>query len=216
VTLGAPSAGTSWAFPDGLTGNGIDEQYLVYNPGAQTADVRLAVWLQQGTAEPFDITVGPYSEDAIIAENEARIPGGVSHTATLVSTNGVPVVAARTVAAHQVTVGNTVRSGIGTLIGERMTARHWLIPATGADSGHVGQVVVANPGSRPATVTVQDGSHSQTLTVPAAGRAATPVAAGAERSLEVSGPDQVYVEYDLFGSGSQAAAFSLASAVPLN
>lgn len=214
VTLGAPSTGSIWAFPDGLTGNGIDEQYVIYNPGPQTATVRLAVGLQEGTAEPFAITVGPYSESAVVSENEARIPGGVPHTASIVSTNGVGVVAARTVAAASAKVGDTVRSGIGTLMGERVTARRWLIPVTATYPSQVGQVVVSDPGARPVTVTVGDGSQTSRLAVPAGGRASLEVAEGPDVPLTVSGPLPVYVEYDLFGTG-RTAGFSLSTAVPL-
>ena len=215
VTLGAPSTGTSWTFPDGLSGNGIDEQYLVYNPGPRSAAVRLSVGLEQGSAEPFQITVAPYSESSIVADKAARIPGGVPHTATLVSTNGVPVVAARTVAATKVATGSVLRSGIGTLIGERLAALRWVVPVTATTAGHLGQVVVANPGLQPVTVTVADGNRRQSLTVPGGGRAAVGVPSEADQPVTVEGPAPVYVEYDLFGSGS-TPGFSLATAVPLS
>ncbi len=213
VTLGAPSTGTTWAFPDGLSGDGIDEQYLIYNPGAQTAAVRISVGLQQGSAEPFAITVGPYSETAIVSEGTARIPAGVAHTATVVSTNGVPVVAARSVSASSVTSGVTPRRGIGTLIGERLTSKAWVIPVTATHPGLQGHIVVFNPGTTALTATVAGSATPQTVTVAPAGQASVNVPDGPDAALAVTASEAVYVEYDLLGAGTPAA-FSLSSAVP--
>jgi hypothetical protein len=214
VTLGAPSAGDTWAFPDGLAGNGIDEQYLVYNPGVETAQVRLSLGLQEGTAEPIDISVGPGQETSIVSETQPRIPSGMAHTATLVSTNGVPVVAVRTVAASKVSVGPSNRSGIGEMLGERVSATRWLVPATASAPDHTGQVIVENPGPRSTQVVLSGGGSNSTVTVPAAGRAALSVPSGSSGPLVVSADGLVYVEYDLYGKAA-TSGFSLSTAVPL-
>ncbi|HET6963373.1 MAG TPA: DUF5719 family protein [Acidimicrobiales bacterium] len=217
LTLGAPSAGNTWVWPEGLAGGGIDEQYLIYNPGPQTAEVSLSVGLQHGTAEPFSLTVGPYQVVNLVSERQARIPAGLPHTATLVSVNGVPVVAARSVSAAKATVGpGATRNGLGLMLGERVTAPEWVVPATLVDSAHQADVVILNPGTVPVQVREQDlatGGGSQ-ATVPAGGRLAAPVPAGMN-SVLVTATGPVYVESDVYGVG-KAAGYSITSAVPLS
>ena len=224
VTLGAPSAGTSWVWPDGLAGNGTDEQYVVYNPGPQAAEVRLSVGLQHGSAEPFDISVGPYQYVQEVSEQQTSIPAGVPHTATLVSTNGVPVVAVRTVAALNSTVagaGTAARNGIGQMLGERLTAPDWLVPYATADANHQVSLIVSNPGTVAVKVAEQNlparsvnlpGLYS--TTVPPGGRVALPFPSTwtVPAAVVASGP--VYVESDIYGVNG-TNGYSLASAIPL-
>lgn len=215
LTLGAPSAATSWVWPDGLAGGGIDEQYVIYNPGPATAAVRLSLGLQRGTAEPFDLTVGPYQAVPIVSEQQARIPAGLPHTATLVSTNGVPVVATRSVAAHQATLGGVTYTGSGQMLGERLSAPGWLVIPAGA-ANHVAQVVVDDPGTRPAQVQLAGlAAGAETVSVPAGGRSALSIPAGTSAPLVVTSPVPVYVEYDVYTSGKNPA-YSISAAVPLS
>ncbi|HET9076286.1 MAG TPA: DUF5719 family protein [Acidimicrobiales bacterium] len=214
VTLGAPSAGTSWVWPDGWAGNGLDERYVIYNPGPRPADVKLSVGLQQGSAEPFSVKVEPYSVVPVVSEQSARIPAGVAHSATLTSENGVPVVAARTVTAVNASGPVGVHSGVGQLLGGRLTAPDWLIPAPMTDASHHGHVVIYNPGT--ATVTAQLSgpgiSGSQAVTVPAAGRADVQLGPGVSGPLGVRATRPVYTEYDLYGP----AGLSLSFGIPLS
>ena len=216
VTLGAPSAGTTWVWPDGLAGNGIDEQYVVYNPGGQTASVRLSVGLLHGSAEPFTLTVGPYQTVPVVSEQQARIPAGVPHTAALVSTNGVPVVAARYVAATNAPIfGLGTRSGIGEMLGERLSATGWMIPAAVVGPNQVTMVIVHNPGPTAVRATI-DGlaTGAQTVTVPPAGRSAVLVDKPTVAPIAVTATGPVYVESDMYGR-SGTPGYGIASAVPL-
>ena len=213
VTLGAPSAGSSWAWPDGLAGPSLDEQYVIYNPGPATASVRLSLGLQQGTAEPIPLTVGPYQVVPVVAEQQARIPAGAPHTATVVSVNGVPVVAARTVTANKAAVaGGLTVTGLGQMLGERLAAPGWIVAATATDSAHSGQLVVENPGTRAVKAAVAGLGPAGSLSVPPGGRSALPVPNGVNGPLLVTASGPVYVEYDLFGS---SAGYSISTAVPL-
>lgn len=214
VTLGAPSAATSWAWPNGLSGAGLDEQYVIYNPGPNTASVRLALGLAHGSAEPFDLTVGPFQAVPIVSEQQARIPGGLPHTATVVSTNGVPVVATRTVAAAGVAVGGVTYAGIGQMLGERLAAPDWLVVPAASDSHHVGSLIIENPGSGPVRVQVT-GLPTGTTTVPVAagGHAAVAVPPGSNGPVAVTAPAPLYVEYDVYGSAG-TPGYSISSAVP--
>lgn len=215
VMLGAPSAGRSWAWPDGLAGNGIGEQYVVYNPGPRTAKVRLSIGLQQGSAEPLSVDVGPYQAIPIVSEQQARIPAGVPHTATLTSVNGVPVVAARTITASAAPAPGGPRNGLGELLGSRLTARDWLLPAAMTDAAHQGHVVIANPGVTAVQVSVAGlgASKSTQKAVPAGGRVDVTLPAGVSGALDVRSSGAVTVEYDLYGT---QGGISLSLGIPLS
>jgi hypothetical protein len=224
VTLGAPSAGTTWIWPDGLAGNGIDEQYVIYNPSSQAADVRLSLGLDQGQAEPFDLSVGPGQVLPVVSGQQARIPSGIGHSAVLQSVNGVGVVAARTVAAQP--SGPSSRSGLGELLGGRLAAPRWLVPAVLADSQHIAQVVLYNPGSSTITVSLSTFASGQESPLGAVGpitvrpgeKVAVGVAAPAKGSFDgpilatATGP--VYVESDFY-STVEGGGISLSFGVPL-
>lgn len=212
LALGAPSTGTSWEWPDGLAGNGVDEQYLVYNPGAQTADVSLAIGLSEGAAEPFSLTVGPGQVVPVVSEESPRIPAGSPHSALLTSTNGVPVVATRTVVADD---PDAQYIGTGAILGERVPAVDWVVPFSATDSNHRGQVVIVNAGQQPALVTVtRAGASPVTETVAPGHRASVPVGSTTAGTVSLHSNSPVYVEYDLFADGGNAG-YSIGSAIPL-
>lgn len=212
--LGAPSRGTTWQWPDGLAGNGVDEEYVVYNPGSASAEVSLSIGLEQGTAEPFELSIGPGQVVPVVSEQQTRIPAGSPHTARLTSTNGVPVVAERAVAAADPGAPGGGLQGIAAMLGERAAYRRWVVPWSGTDSSHRGQLVVYNPGPVPATVTVTGaGASPQVVTVPAAGRQAVAVGPPSAGPVVVVSDQAVYVEYDLYADG--ATGYSLGPAVPV-
>jgi hypothetical protein len=223
VTLGAPSAGTSWVWSDGLAGNGVDERYVVYNPGSSTADVRLSLYLQQGQAEPFNLSVGGGQVVEVVSGQEARIPAGVPHSATLTSLNGVPVVAERTVAATPESAGGFPQSGLGGSLGMRVTADKWLVPATASGLPRVAWLVVLNPGSAAEKVELSALSEGHAVQLARVGgyqlgpiaRLAIPLRSAVEYGspLLVSSTGPLYVEYDFYGA--TGAGMSLGSAVPL-
>lgn len=215
VTLGAPSPGRTWVWPDGLAGNGINEQYVIYNPGPLTADVRLSIGLQQGSAEPLSVDVGPYQAVPIISEQQARIPAGVPHTATLTSVNGVPVVATRTVSASQAPAPGGTRSGMGQLLGGRLAARDWLLPAVLTDGGHQGHLVMSNPGVNAVAVRIAGlgAAKATQRSVPAGGRLEVTLPAGIDGAMDVRAAGPVYVEYDIYGAHG---GIGLSFAIPLS
>ena len=217
VALGAPSAGTTWVWPNGQAGPALDEQYVVYNPGTATAEVQLSFGLPQGTAEPLDITVGPDQLVPVVAEDQPRIPAGMPHTVTITSLNGVAVVATRAVAAwHAQPAGEPSRTGIGWMLGERLSARAWSIPIAPINGGHPAEIVVQNPGPAPVSAVVHGlAGGDQSVTVPAGQRSAVQVPTGTVSPLVVDAPGPIYVEMDLFGV-NQTPGYCLSSAVPLS
>ena len=221
LVLGAPSAGTRWVWPDGNAGNGISEQYVVYNPGDQTAEVRLSIGLDQGVAEPFELAVPPGQVIPVASDQQARIPAGVAHSAELDSLNGVPVVAGRVVAA----TSPSAQRGLGDMFGERIASERWLLGAAGADPAHDGWVVVYNPGNDPLRVAVSALSAGAQISIPGLNPVTVfpghrvaihlnPVRATLDEALVVSSTEPFFVELNIFGTGG-TPGISLEPGVPL-
>lgn len=221
VVLGAPSLGTRWVWPDGDAGNGVSEQYVIYNPGVQTADVRLAIQLDQGAAEPFALSVPPGQIIPVASDQQARIPAGVTHSAVLDSINGVPVVAERVVSASS----PSPWQGIADMLGQRIASDRWLLAGPVADSGHDGWVVVYNPGTQPIRVVAD--VLSAGAQVPLGGISPVTVFPGRRAAIHlnqarstldapllISAQDPFYVESNVYGSGG-SPGISLAPGVPL-
>jgi len=218
LTLGAPAPATMLTWADGIAGDGVDEQYVIYNPGPNTAQLTLSLDLDQGSAEPFSVSVAPYEVDTVVSSQEVRIPPGVSHAAILQSTNDVPVVAARTIAA----TAPSPWTGLGELPGGQVSATNWLLAVDHAGGDFDGWVVVYNPG--PVTVqVVLEGLHGgagaalDTITVGSGRRAAInlnslrPVV---DEPLLVRATGPVYVESDYYGRDA-TPGISLSFGVPL-
>jgi hypothetical protein len=220
-TLGSSSAGVSWTWPDGRAGNGVTEQYLIYNPGPNSAEVRLSVGLAQGQAEPFELSVGPYQVQAVVSQQQARIPSGVPHSAVLVSTNGVPVVAARWVSAGS----PSSWQGLGELPGGRMAASSWLVPGVLAAPYHVAVLVLYNPGDVPVEANIESLTQGRVMSLPGLGpktvgpgqRVAVTLnsyTSGLASPVIASATGPIYVESDTYGRiGATGIAFTFG--VPL-
>jgi hypothetical protein len=221
ATLGASSPATSWTWPDGMAGNGVAEQYLIYNPGPDTANVRLSIGLAEGQAEPFDLSVGPYQVEPVVSEQQARIPSGVAHSAVLISTNGVPVVAERWISAG----APSAWRGIGELPGGQTAAESWLVPDVRAGTYRHAVVVLYNPGVAPAEATIAALSQGRRVAIPGlrpatidpGQRVAVSINAyvpGLLTPLLVSATAPIYVESDNYGQ-SPATGLALSFGVPL-
>lgn len=221
VTLGSSSAATSWTWPDGVAGNGIDEQYVIFNPGPGTAQVQLALNLDQGSATPFALTIGPNEVSTVNSDQEARVPAGVTHSAVLRSLNGVPVVAERTVAG----ASPATRTGLGDLAGERLASTSWLFPGGVATTKSDEWLILYNPGKRPVTAAVAGlaGGASTPITglnavvVPPGSRAAVRIndhAATLDAALTVQASGPLFVERDLYGQAKQNG-YDMSAGVPL-
>jgi hypothetical protein len=219
-TLGAPSVATSWYWPQGSTAAGLDEQYTIYNPGTHTAQVKLAVSLPQGSAEPFTVSVGPEEVVPITAAGQARIPSGSTYSVSLASDNGVGVVASRTVSAQ----APSVIRGIGGLLGARQPAKQWLLGAGAVSADLDEEIVLSNPGDTTVTVSAQRVASGRRQAIPGLSVRLGPGAEtlwnlGAVRpapsnALLVSGTGPIVVGSELIGR-KHAAGVSLSLGVPL-
>ncbi|MDQ6840234.1 MAG: DUF5719 family protein [Actinomycetota bacterium] len=221
LSLGSSSAATRWTWPDGVSGNGIDERYVIFNPGPGTAQVQLALNLDQGRATPFSLTVGPEEVSTVTSDQEARVPAGVAHSAVLRSVNGVPVIAERVVAA----ASPSTRTGLGDLAGEQLASKSWLFPGGAANAQSDEWLILYNPGGAPATAAVA--AVSGGTTTPIAGLSALTVAPGAraavrindhaatlDAALTVQASAPLFVERDLYGA-SRATGYAMSAGVPL-
>ncbi|MGH9076819.1 MAG: DUF5719 family protein [Acidimicrobiales bacterium] len=221
LTLGAPSLGVRWWWPDSATGGGVTEQFVVYNPGRAAAQLRLSYGSGTAEAQAEPVTVGPASVVTVTTTAQSEPAAGGASDVTLNSTNGVPVVAARSVTA----LAPSSRTGLGVLLGGRMAAPRWLLAAGGATSHFDEWVEVQDPGPAPAQVSLSEVAAGglqplgglQGLAVPAGGRVAVRVADHVAQpfgaALVVSATTPVVVERDIYTAGG--LGIGLATGVPL-
>jgi Family of unknown function (DUF5719) len=220
LVLGAPSPGTGWWWPDGIAAPGLAERYQIYNPGSTEADVSLAILLDQGSAEPFRLKIAPHDTATVSPNTESRVPKGVAHAATLTSTNGVGVVAERTLDAGP----PSPRSGQLDLLGARDSARRWVVAAGVANATVDEWVIVFNPGPLATTLSIvglADGILADIkglsgVTVPSGGRLAVRIndrVAKLDQGLLIEARDDIVVERDLYPVN--AIGMAAAMGVPL-
>jgi hypothetical protein len=150
LTLGAPLAGTTWYFPDGVTAPGVDERYELYNPTDHEADVEVALLLQSGSISPFELTLAPHDRLTLDVNAESRVPRGVAHAGVVQSTNGVPIAVARVITAAP----PSSRAGISETIGSPSTAEQWLFPVGAANNAQDEWLVAFNPATTTTRVSV--------------------------------------------------------------
>jgi len=180
VGLGAAATGPVWYFPEGLVADGLGERFLVYNPGSTEAQVEVSLVLDTGEAEPLRLTIPRESRLAVNAGEESRIPKNVPHAVTVRSVEGPEVVVERTVDG----AAPSGRTGASIALGARLPALRWATASGGADDTLDQWIVVQNPGTRPAKVTLNllaDGSA-----VPLGNFTAVEVLPGQRRALHIN------------------------------
>jgi hypothetical protein len=220
LALAAPAAETTWSFPEGLVSAGLSERIHVYNPTAKEAEVSVELNLEQGAAEPFELTVPARERLTVVASEEERVPHDVGHAVTVLSLNDVPVVAERSLAA----TAPASRTGIADTLGIPRTAERWVLAAGSATATSDEWVVVLNPGPKDATLSVRGLASGQLqaieglqgLSLPAGRRTAirlTDHAARPDLSLLVTSDAPVVVERGVYAVGSPGIALS--SGIPL-
>jgi hypothetical protein len=162
LTLGAPELAEEWTFPEGLWTDGLIQQWHVFNPGDREAEVSLEVVTDVGDPiEPIDLTVPARAQVTIDAAGTERIPKGAAHSSTIVSLNGVPVVAERLLDAQP----PAPRRGWASSLGAPVAHARWLLPL-GEVSGNTDEwVVVHNPSPEPLTVSITALAGGQLLDV---------------------------------------------------
>ncbi|HJR24142.1 MAG TPA: DUF5719 family protein, partial [Acidimicrobiales bacterium] len=166
IGLGAPASALTWLFPDGLVGEGLQEQIVVYNPGERVAEVEVEVRHDDpetnGTPEPFELTVAPTRYAIVNLHQEDRITSGVGHSTIVRSLNGVPVVAERAVAATE----EAERSGVAVTLGAPLAAPQWFLPGGGVSDDRDEFVTILNASiDEPVTYSVIALANGQELAI---------------------------------------------------
>ena len=216
LALGAPVPRPVWYFPEGYAGDSITERIHVYNPSAREARVAIDVLLDQGEADPVELTVPAFSRVTFTVNDEPRVPPKVGHAAVVRATNGVGVVAERTVEA----LPPAIPTGIAVTLGATGTASRWAFAAGEPDPAVEEWITVLNPGNRAVTVAVSalvDGNRVrvpalQRLRVPARGRLVLRLPNYLPRPVrsvvaEATGP--VVVERDLYRTSGPGRAMAM-------
>ena len=161
LALAAPSTGDEWWFPDGYVGDGLGERFSIYNPGDREAVVTLELTLEEGAAEPFDLTIPPRDRVDVNAGDEERVPKNAPHAAVVRSTNGVGVVAERALVAAP----PSSRLGTSEVLGGRRSANRWLLGIGSATDTVDEWVTIVNPGASPVRVSFTVLAAGQPLAV---------------------------------------------------
>ena len=221
VALGAAAPGPVWYFPEGLVADGQSERFHVYNPSREEAQVEVAIVLDAGEAEPLRLTVPRESRLSVVAADESRIPKGVAHAVTVTTVDGSPdVVVERAIDG----VSPSARTGASLTLGARLPALRWATAAGAADDTTDQWVIVQNPGTRAARVTVNvlaDGAavlvgNLASVEVPAGQRRALHVNPQLKRAttpLLVTSTEPVLVERDLYRV--KGLGLGMSQAIPL-
>ena len=122
---------TRLAFADGITGPGMPERYVIFNPSSSDAQVVVAVIPYDAAAgllpEPFQLDVPARKSVALDLDQQTRIPAGTPHWVRVESVNGVGVAAQRLVS---ISSGNTLglKSGLAGSTGSAVSASRWVLP----------------------------------------------------------------------------------------
>lgn len=153
MTLGAATASDIWYFPEGAVGPGTDEAISVINPDESEALVTVSLVTGKETVQPpklVDVVVPPQSSRRISFKDrvggvQSRL-GGVG--AIVRTTNGVPIVAERTLSYETSSL-----EGVSSEIGIIEPGTRWRLgPAS--DSPDNDALVVINADSEPVTFDV--------------------------------------------------------------
>lgn len=132
VQTGVPAAQRQWVYPYGFASDSIREEFTVYNPTDQLAEVEIETVLadpaENGAVEPLQLSIPPGTHQRVDVAADDRIPDSVAHRSIVRSSNGVPVVAERVQYAN----GDS-RRGISVTTGSPVEATTWFFAAGAAN-----------------------------------------------------------------------------------
>jgi len=156
---GAPSTSTSWAFP--VTEEvGLGQVYFhLFDPSSRAARISMESGFSSGSSSPVVLTVPAHGTTTVDAGKEPRLPVDTPFQVRFVSTDGVGVVASRSVAAA---VGGGAPQ-VGMTLGVAAGSKQWLVPAVTAPGTTAWSFTVEDLSSAPVSVTIEGGSGASTV-----------------------------------------------------
>ncbi|MFN2490086.1 MAG: DUF5719 family protein [Actinomycetota bacterium] len=202
MTLGARATAPVWYFPEGGVGKGYDETISLLNPSDDEAVVTITLASADKVVQPpqlVELAVAPHTIRTVsLAEvaSQPTEPQGVS--AWVTATNGVPVVAERTVR-----YDGKQRTGVSSEVGASEAARAWLLGPASLDPTR-DAVAVLNPGSSDATLSLE--------LIRAGGE---PLMPARLRSIAVPAGLRAAVRIERWTRGRDAVAVVLSSSEPV-
>lgn len=164
IAAGIPSRHRSWVFAGGFTGAGVTERLVVQNAGEAPAHALVQVTpygAAKSPPEPLQIDVGAGRYVVLDLSAESRIPGVGYHSIRLEADR--PVVVARTTAITgppdapgdpSIVARPALDSGVAVSTGTPVAAGSWVVPSIDAGQDPAPVVLVHNPGSGIAVVTL--------------------------------------------------------------
>ena len=182
-TTAVPVRSPRWVFPAARVSPGVRTQIAIYNPGAKSAEVDVAIGYQEPdrypAVEPIGLTIRP-REQVIVDLTDLGLLVDTDFWIDVRSLDGVPVVAERLSFFGE--PGS--RSGASATVGSPVAATDWLVTQGGASNQRTTTVQVLNPGDTDTQVEVfvlSDGDRTELTS------AAVLVPGGDRRSLDLEG-----------------------------
>lgn len=232
ATAAIGTTATRWFFPAGINSPGTRTQLAVYNPGTRAAEVDVTVTYEEpdllAEVEPIALTVRGGDQQLVDLTDVAGIVVGAAYIIDVRSIQGVPVVAEQLVfgAVPVAAPGPPAEaepaaavSGFAVVAGSPVAAGQWFLASRGARNP---SVVVANPGARSVTVTVEqvvEGGRSKveaaTVEIPAGDRRVLDLREAAlNPALLVRADGPVVVSHSLVANEGDGIAQALATPLP--
>jgi hypothetical protein len=145
ATTGAPAGAPTWVFPAvPAPADGVRASIAVMNPSDRDTDVEIQVFLDRpednGSVEPFTMSIPAGRAEVRDLYEDARIPPGVGGWALVQASDGVPVVA------QLLEEGLApAHPGLATVIGSPVVAGAWVLPAGSVGDLASTSITVVNP-----------------------------------------------------------------------
>ncbi|MCG2796281.1 MAG: DUF5719 family protein, partial [Actinomycetia bacterium] len=178
-SIGVTAPSNTWYLAEGATAGGFETWVLIQNPNDTPTDVTLTYMTDNGEVPGGTITVAPNSRDSVNVELTVQ-----TYNVSTKATADKPVIAER---AMYYSTETTYRQCAHSSIGVTAPSDTWYLAEGSTFGGFETWILVQNPGTEPATVTLT--YQTDTGEVPGPTRTVQP---GSRESFEVSQTVQTY------------------------
>jgi hypothetical protein len=184
VSLGAPSLGDQWWFADGDLGDGINEDFVIFNPNEDEAEVTVVFFpMEAGEGlgpDPFTLVVDGLSTTTLRSSTIPDLPAG-RHAAVVSTITQNRIVVERVLTRP---AGDLVSTTV--VLGSRFPSSRWHVP-TPITTATEGALVVSNASLDDGTVSVLALGPGGEVPVP--GLDALPIAANGVITIDAVAPE---------------------------